>query len=244
VQVWQVFAAASALGVLAAVERPARQAMVGEIVGKQALRPAISQTNVLGQVGGLIGPATAGVVIDAFGQGWAYAANAVLCVAVATFGVVESAASFAPTHEMFLVAVVAVGFATLSFLTTAITVVQLAAEPAFRGRVRALYSPMLLGGHALGGLLQGWLTNQPGVRHALALTGLGALGACAVVTVGLLRTDRRRLCDLLPGQRPSRDVRSARRVLLDLGPGNRRIAIEQPPVAATHPDHACQDRCP
>ena len=164
-QVWQVFAAASALGVLAAVERPARQAMVGEIVGKQALRPAISQTNVLGQVGGLIGPATAGVVIDAFGQGWAYAANAVLCVAVATFGVVESAASFAPTHEMFLVAVVAVGFATLSFLTTAITVVQLAAEPAFRGRVRALYSPMLLGGHAPGRPAPG-LVDQSARRSA------------------------------------------------------------------------------
>ena len=73
---------------------------------------------------------------------------------------------------------VVVGLMTLLFLTSAATAVQLEAGPEVRGRVMALYLPLLLGGHALGGLLAGWLTEQFGVRTGLVVTGaLGMLSA-------------------------------------------------------------------
>ena len=74
----------------------------------------------------------------------------------------------------FIVMLVVVGLMTLLFLTSAATAVQLEAGPEVRGRVMALYLPLLLGGHALGGLLAGWLTEQFGVRTGLVVTG--ALG--------------------------------------------------------------------
>jgi uncharacterized membrane protein YfcA len=88
---------------------------------------------------------------------------------------------------------VLVGLMTLLFLTCAATTVQLEAGPEVRGRVMALYLPLLLGGHAFGGLLAGWLTEQFGVREGLVVTG--ALGALSAAVVGLLmwRNSRRRM---------------------------------------------------
>jgi phosphotransferase system glucose/maltose/N-acetylglucosamine-specific IIC component len=48
----------------------------------------------------------------------------------------------------------------------------------------ALYLPLLLGGHALGGLLAGWLTEQFGVR--LGLVATGGLGMLSAVLIGFL----------------------------------------------------------
>jgi phosphotransferase system glucose/maltose/N-acetylglucosamine-specific IIC component len=48
----------------------------------------------------------------------------------------------------------------------------------------ALYLPLLLGGHALGGLLAGWLTEAFGVRTGLVVTG--ALGMVSAAVIGLL----------------------------------------------------------
>jgi hypothetical protein len=73
---------------------------------------------------------------------------------------------------------------TLLFLTSAATAVQLEAGPEIRGRVMALYLPLLLGGHAMGGLLAGWLTEQLGVRLGLVTTGAG--GILSAVVIGLL----------------------------------------------------------
>jgi hypothetical protein len=86
---------------------------------------------------------------------------------------------------------VVVGFTTLLFLTSAATALQLEAGARVRGRVMALYLPLLLGGHALGGVLAGWPTEWLGVRAGLVVTGgLGILSA--VVIAGLLWLHGRR----------------------------------------------------
>jgi MFS family permease len=84
------------------------------------------------------------------------------------------------------------------FLTSAATTVQLEAGAHVRGRVLALYFPLLLGGHALGGLLAGWLTEGYGVRTGLVITG--ALGMMSAAVIGLLmwRYSRRRSYGELP----------------------------------------------
>jgi predicted MFS family arabinose efflux permease len=89
-----------------------------------------------------------------------------------------------PTQELFVAMLVPVGVTTLLFLTSAATTVQLEAGADVRGRVLALYLPLLLGGHALGGLLAGWLTEEFGVRAGLVMTG--ALGMVSAVVIGVL----------------------------------------------------------
>ncbi|WP_298457455.1 MFS transporter [uncultured Cellulomonas sp.] len=297
IAVWHLYASAVLLGLVAAVELPARQALVGEVVGDGSLRSAISLNNALNQGGGLVGPALAGLVIAQVGQGWAFGANALVCVAVvallgairpaellraqvvapargqlregfgfvarrpallgvvvlaglmgalgmngpvvlasfadgvwhtgargfglynsvsaigalagavlaarlkrlrvrvvvlgsALFALAEATAAVMPTEGAFVLALGAVGAATLFFLTSAATYVQLAADPAVRGRVLGIYSPVLLGGHALGALLQGWLAEELGVRLGLVVTGGLALLATAAVAAGLARVGR------------------------------------------------------
>ncbi|WP_130781220.1 MFS transporter, partial [Cellulomonas biazotea] len=106
-------------------------------------------------------------------------------VASGLFAVTEALAALSPTHAVFLVMLAVVGGATLLFLMAANTLVQLTADQPIRGRVLALYSPLLLGGHALGGLLQGWLTEWLGVRAGLVVTGVLALLATALVAAAL-----------------------------------------------------------
>ena len=78
-----------------------------------------------------------------------------------------------------------IGAATMFFLTSAATYVQLSAAPKVRGRVMAFYMPLLLGGHAAGGLIQGAFTEQLGVRGGLVLTGVCALVGTGVVALVL-----------------------------------------------------------
>ena len=289
--VWVVYASCVALGITSAIDGPARQVFVNEVVGDAGLPAAIGLNSAIGQLGAMAGPALAGVVIAQAGSAAAFAANAGIGLAVmlmiisirpgelhhapdhgpverrgqvlagfrfvrarppllltmllagllgafgmngpvvlAAFadrvwhsgpagfglfntvsalgalagalfasrikrfgrkGIVASAGLFGlsqllaavmPTQEWFVVMLIVVGFMTLLFLTSAATAVQLEAGPRVRGRVLALYFPLLLGGHALGGLLAGWLTEDFGVRTGLVVTG--ALGAGSAVVIG------------------------------------------------------------
>lgn len=291
ITVWFVYASCMALGVTAAVDQPARQVFVNEVVGDAALRPAIGLNNALAQLGGMAGPALGGILIAQAGPAAAFASNAVIglvvlglaagirthelhpgtspergrgqvlagfryvrerprllllillagllgafgmngpvvlaafaqdvwhngaegfglfnmvsaggalagallaarlgtmgrkgiVAAAGLFGLSQLVAALMPTLGLFVAMLAVVGTMTLLFLTSAATAVQLEAGPAIRGRVMALYLPLLLGGHACGGLLAGWLTEQFGVRTGLVATG--ALGMLSAAVVGFL----------------------------------------------------------
>lgn len=79
VQVWHVYVIALALGLVTVLDQPARQVFVNELVGPRYLRNAISVNSTTFQLGGLIGPALAGLMLTAVGAGWAFAANALAC---------------------------------------------------------------------------------------------------------------------------------------------------------------------
>lgn len=79
-QVWHVYVIALVLGLVTVVDQPARQVFVNELVGPVHLRNAISINSSIFQLGGMIGPAAAGVLLVAVGGGWAFAANALACV--------------------------------------------------------------------------------------------------------------------------------------------------------------------
>jgi MFS family permease len=291
VTVWAVYASCVALGVTSAINQPASQVFVNEVVGDAGLRPAIGLNNAIGQLGAMAGPALGGVVIAQAGTAAAFAANAFLgllvlgmiagirpallhanapavsgrgqllagfryvrdrpsllliialagllgafgmngpvvlaafaervwhngvegfglfntvsamgamagallaarlrtlgrkgiVAAAGLFGLSQLVAALMPSLVLFVVMLAVVGLMTLLFLTSAATAVQLEAGPEVRGRVMALYLPLLLGGHALGGLLAGWLTEQLGVRAGLVITG--GLGMLSAAVIGLL----------------------------------------------------------
>jgi MFS family permease len=76
VTVWEVYLIAFLLGLVTVVDNPTRQLFVNEMVGPTHLRNAISLNSSIFQLGGLIGPAISGLLINAVGGGWAFAINA------------------------------------------------------------------------------------------------------------------------------------------------------------------------
>ncbi|WP_241681122.1 MFS transporter [Pseudactinotalea terrae] len=76
VQPWHILLSAFILGLATVPDNPARQAFVVEVAGGDNLRNAISLNSTVFQLGGLVGPAIAGVAIAAWGEGPAFLINA------------------------------------------------------------------------------------------------------------------------------------------------------------------------
>ena len=301
ITVWAVYACCVALGITSAIDGPARQVFVNEVVGDAALRPAIGLNSAIGQLGAMLGPAVGGVLIAQVGSAAAFAANALVCLLVlGMIAAIRPALSCIPARRPLRGrGQVLAGFRYVRDRPSLLLVMLLAgllgafgmngpvvlaafaervwhsgaagfglfntcqrrgcagrravggaaadpgpqgdrgerralrADPAGRrpdahaGSVRghaggggpddaalpdqcghrrpaggrrrksaagcmALYLPLLLGGHALGGLLAGWLTEEFGVRTGLVVTG--ALGMLSAAVIGLLlwRNARRR----------------------------------------------------
>lgn len=108
-------------------------------------------------------------------------------VAVA-FGVVMAVAALAPGVVWELVALLAVGAASVSFLAMGNATLQLAAEPAMRGRVMSLWSVAFLGSTPVGGPVVGIVAGALGARFGL---GLGALAIAVAAAFGWWSLRRR-----------------------------------------------------
>lgn len=76
-QLWMVYGLVGLLGLSGIFDAPARTVLMSEMVGTNQLRNAISLNASNFHLGALIGPALSGIVIGAFGSGWAIAAQAV-----------------------------------------------------------------------------------------------------------------------------------------------------------------------
>ncbi|WP_055546643.1 MFS transporter [Streptomyces sp. NBRC 110028] len=99
------------------------------------------------------------------------------------FGVLEVAAAVTPYFWLFAALMVPVGIFSLTFNVTANSSVQLATDPAMRGRVMSLFMMVFVGGTPIGGPLIGWVTDTWGARVGFAFGGL--ISAAAAVGVGL-----------------------------------------------------------
>ncbi|MGQ0625031.1 MAG: MFS transporter [Sporichthyaceae bacterium] len=76
-QVWHVYALAFALGVGAALDTPARQSFVVEMVGPAEVSNAVGLNSASFNAARIVGPATAGLLIEALGgTGWVFILNA------------------------------------------------------------------------------------------------------------------------------------------------------------------------
>jgi MFS family permease len=82
VQVWHVFVLATFLGVVNAFEMPGRQSLFIELTGKEDLLSAISLNSAMFNSARIVGPAVAGLVVAAVGEGRCFLLNGVSFLAV------------------------------------------------------------------------------------------------------------------------------------------------------------------
>ena len=75
-ELWHVYCFAFALGVVSAIDAPARQAFVSELVSEKDLPNAVALNSASFNAARLVGPAVAGVLTVAVGAGWVFLINA------------------------------------------------------------------------------------------------------------------------------------------------------------------------
>ena len=312
-QLWHAYVAAFCLGVASAVDAPARQAFVSELVGQDNLSNAVALNSASFNTARLTGPAIAGVLIAWVGTGPVFLLNAASFAAViislfriraselapslraergkhqvaegvayvrrrpdlvlimvlvgilgafglnfqitnalmattefrmgpGEFGLLGSImavgtlagallaarrsgprlrfllggalglgfftllGSVSPSFWLYAAVLIPVGLASITFLNSCNTSIQLSVEPQFRGRVLALYLAVLQGGTALGAPLMGWIGSEFGARWSVAAGGIVVLlvGLAAVVVVARRSplTFRAQLRTAFPGKRP------------------------------------------
>jgi len=272
---WQVYAIALLQGVITAIDNPARQSFVSEMVPRDKLANAVALNSASFNAGRLIGPGVAGLMIAGYGTGWTLLVNVgtfvfvlvalallrtsdlipapltrgkgairegihyvrnrpdiqvvmllvfvlgtfgmnfqvttalmatqefgkgpteygilgsimaigsltaallsarrgeprlrILLLSMAGFTLSTTAASLAPTYELFALALVPTGLAALTALTTANAMVQLRTDPLVRGRVMALYMAIFMGGTPIGAPIIGWIGEVWGARWTIAI---------------------------------------------------------------------------
>jgi MFS family permease len=76
IRLWQVVVLAVAFGIFSAVDNPARQAFVQEVVGRDLVRNAVTLNTTTVNVARVIGPAIAAVLAGTIGIGWCFVVNA------------------------------------------------------------------------------------------------------------------------------------------------------------------------
>lgn len=107
------------------------------------------------------------------------------------FGIGCIVAALAPTYGSFGAALVVIGIASLMFLTTTNSLMQLSTEPAMRGRVMAIRLAVVLGGTPIGAPIVGWVADHAGPRWAIVV-GAASGFLAAVVAARALAAERER----------------------------------------------------
>jgi MFS family permease len=285
---WQVVVLALAFGTFSAVDNPARQAFVDEVVSHDLIRNAVTLNSTTVNVARVIGPAIAAVLVSTVGLGWCFIANAVsflfviaslllldgrqlhpvppvpraagqlraglryaakvpaiarpllmmaaigtftfefevslpllardtfhgtsttyswligalgagavigglyaarsqrtglrrLTWAAAAYAVAVGLVAAAPTLPTAIAGCAITGVASVVFLTTGNSTIQLTSDPSYRGRVTALWSLALVGSTPIGSPIIGAVSQLTSPRWALAL---GAAACCVAAAIG------------------------------------------------------------
>lgn len=79
---WHIFVLATCLGIVNAFDLPARQAFLVQMVEREDLINAIALNSSMFNGARIVGPAVAGLLVAAIGEGWCFFANGVSYIAV------------------------------------------------------------------------------------------------------------------------------------------------------------------
>jgi len=112
-------------------------------------------------------------------------------VASAAFGVAMLAMAVTPNLAVAFPIGIAVGWASIAFLTASTAIVQVNAAPEMRGRVLALQAIVFLGSTPIGGPIIGAVSQLFGPRAGIALGGVAAVGAALLGVVAMRRAHPR-----------------------------------------------------
>jgi MFS family permease len=111
-----------------------------------------------------------------------------IAAAALAFGAGALLAAAMPALALEIPVLALLGAAAVTFAASVNSTLQLAVEPAMRGRVMALYSVVFLGSAPIGGPLTGWLSEAYDPRFALLLAAAAGLGAAFCARVLLARS--------------------------------------------------------
>jgi len=101
-----------------------------------------------------------------------------LLISGGAFSVLLLAVAFIPWYALTLIALAAMGVASVTYSAVTNTTLQLNSDEHYRGRVLSLYTLLFAGSTPIGGAVTGWLADRWGIRDALALeAGLCVLAA-------------------------------------------------------------------
>jgi MFS family permease len=130
-----------------------------------------------------IGAVAGGLVVAARGK----TGLRPLVFAACGFGAAMVLATLAPNLPLELAALVFAGAASISFMSTGNSTLQLNSEPEMRGRVMSLWFVAFQGSTPIGGPIVGGVMEAFGARAGL---GLGAVTCVAVALAGLVAVRR------------------------------------------------------
>jgi MFS family permease len=111
-----------------------------------------------------------------------------LVLASCAFGILLLGAGLAPSLALELIALALAGGASIAFMATGNSTLQLTAAPNMRGRVMSLWFVAFQGSTPIGGPIVGWVMAEVGARAGL---GLGGFTCLLVALFGLLTLRRR-----------------------------------------------------
>ncbi|WP_295701829.1 MFS transporter [Lapillicoccus sp.] len=98
-----------------------------------------------------------------------------------------------PSAWLFVPVLVALGAASINFITTAQSMIQLTTPSALRGRVLSVYLLVFFGGGAVGGPFVGWMCSAFGARAAMVVAGVVSAAAATGLAAYLSRAGHLRL---------------------------------------------------
>ncbi|MGH7904183.1 MAG: MFS transporter [Candidatus Dormibacteraceae bacterium] len=124
-----------------------------------------------------------------------------LALSALAFGILLVGVALMPALGLEMLVLVPLGLAMITFQATGNSLLQLNSEPAFRGRVMALYVIVFLGSTPIGAPTVGWVAQTFGPRAAFGLGGVATIvGALlALVAVSRWRLGERRGARVGPG---------------------------------------------
>lgn len=192
---WTIYGLTLLSGMVLAVERPAMQALLFQLVGREALPSAVAANSTIMSVARLVGPALGGAMVAVTGIASCFYANAVSYVAVfvalasisrsrlvprpagsRASGNIRAAVAdvrHRPEVRRPLVVMAVVGLVALNFQTTFPSMVRFGFDRG-AGAVGTAMSVSAIGS-ILGGIYAAGITPNPRRTLAIALAGFGAM---------------------------------------------------------------------
>lgn len=82
VELWMIYTFAFCMGMVAALDNPARTTFIHEMVGRDQVKNAVTLNSILFNLARFVGPALAGIIIAAFGLASCFLVNAISFIAV------------------------------------------------------------------------------------------------------------------------------------------------------------------